>query len=459
MRRLMSTKRSDTIVALSTPYGISAIGVIRLSGSSALNIADRLFAGRVQLYNVPSHTTHHGTIVVPETKEPIDEVLIALFRAPNSYTGEDLVEISCHGNPNIIDSIIKTAVNVGARMATEGEFTRRALLNGKIDLIQAEATLDLIVAQGTWAQRNAYLQLVGKFSQKMKEITDALVNVLTQVEANLDFPEDEEWQDMTGIKDAIKKINVDIANFLNSGEEGIVMREGQKIAIVGKPNVGKSSLFNRLLGIDRVIVAETPGTTRDFIEENLIVKDLRFRLIDTAGLGWAKDQIEEQGMTRTRKVIMAAQLLLVLFDAADEINEHDLTILKATNKKKRLIIFNKCDLPPRLEKQKILRLTSNLTGQMEVSARTGAGIEELKEMIFKILSKPAASNGYIITRRRHLEALKRANEALTRASTENFNETIALELRTALDALGDLTGKVTAEDILNKIFAEFCIGK
>ncbi len=384
--------------------------------------------------------------------------MVTVFKEPKSYTGEDLVEISCHGNPLLIDEIIGLIIEQGGRLAQAGEFTRRALLNGKFDLIQAEAILDLTTAQSQWARRNAYYQLAGGLSEKIKKIADQLEQVLIQVEANLDFPEDEEWQGLEGIKDQISRIKNTVESELNRARGGIIMRAGPKVVIIGKPNVGKSSLFNRLLGVERVMVTEIPGTTRDFIEENLIIDDLQFRLVDTAGVGWIKDRIEAMAQEQTKKVIKEADLLLLLFDRSLPAEDFDFEIIKWTEDQDRIIIFNKSDLPSRLDHNEILSRARKRLMALDVSARTGDGIEGLTRNIYNFF-RNQAPEGTIITRRRHLEALKNVHSALSHALKEDFFETIAVELRSALDALGEMVGKITSEDILNRIFSEFCIGK
>lgn len=452
-------RSSDTIVALSTPYGVSGIGVVRVSGPEAIHVVEKIFIGKTTLSRVASHTVHHGSIVKPESKEPVDDVLVAVFREPNSYTGENLIEISCHGNPYLIDSIIKIITSQGGRMAQPGEFTQRALLNGRLDLIQAEAVVDLIAAQGERTRQQAYQQLEGRLSQKIRGLSDQLVELLTQVEANLDFPEDEEWLTIAEIRKGVDGVCEKMDRLLQGAEVNIMMRSGPRIVIVGRPNVGKSSLFNQLLGYERAIVTEMPGTTRDFIEENLIVGDLWFRLVDTAGLGLARDKAESIGVEKTRQIIDDAQLLLILFDLSEEITDYDSAILKSTQDKKRLLVFNKNDLPPRLEKSRILKTISQPVDWANVSAMTGSGIDSLKGKLLNCFERPEAIEGSLITRRRQLEALQKAREALAQIKEQDFFETIALELRLALDALAALVGKITSEDILNKIFSEFCVGK
>ena len=451
-------KSSDTIIASATPCGISALGVVRLTGPEAIDITDRLFRGKARLSTVASHTVHHGLVLRPETREPIDEVLVTVFRGPNSYTGEDLVEISCHGNPYLLDLVTKTAIECGARLARQGEFSRRALLNGKLDLVQAEAVLDLATARGEWARKNAFQQLTGVLSRRVRETADLLTALLMQVEANLDFPEDEVWQELPALRTNIKNMIGQLTQLLAGADAGLVLREGPRVVIVGRPNVGKSSLFNQIVGQDRVIVTELPGTTRDYVEENVRIGDHHFRIVDTAGLGWPGNEIESAGIQKTKELVEQAQLLLVIFDLSRPASQADYDLADKVEGKRLVLVFNKSDLPRVLDRYSVIRRSPG-GKDLEVSAKTGAGIEDLKKEIVNQFTGLRPAEGFLITRRRHIDALEKTRAALTRAIDQEYYETMAVELRVALDALGELVGKATPEDVLNRIFAEFCVGK
>lgn len=446
----------DTIAAIATPPGEAGIAVIRLSGNSALSIADKLFSGKKQPSASPSHTIVYGKIINPKTKETVDTALLSVFRAPTSYTGEDMVEISCHGGTLVAETILKILLENGARLAEPGEFTKRAVLMGKMDINQAEAILDLVQAKSEKARRSAISQLTGSLSKIVDQITDELTDILGQTENALEFEADERLNSMPKIKSIVSKVETKIGKIITKGETERFLREGALVVIVGKPNVGKSSIFNRLLERERAIVTEIPGTTRDSLEEPMIVAGVPVRLVDTAGLRQSHGKIETLGVAKTNDYLTEADLVLAVFDNSKLANHEDKRVLDAIKEKKRLLVLNKIDLKSRFNPKFLNGAASQKIAK--TSARYNHGITELR----RILTRQFTTNdkeGYFITNRRHIEALKRAKAALNQVRKENYLETSAHEIRTALDAIGEITGKITNEDILNRIFSKFCIGK
>ncbi|RME66971.1 MAG: tRNA uridine-5-carboxymethylaminomethyl(34) synthesis GTPase MnmE, partial [Nitrospirae bacterium] len=344
----------DTIVAISTAPGEAAIGIVRLSGPQALSIISRIFkpAKTKDITKVPSHTIHYGWVISRNTGEIIDEVLVSIMKAPNTYTREDVVEINCHGGMVPLRKVLELAVKEGARIAKPGEFTLRAFINGRIDLAQAEAVLDLIRAKTDWSSTLALKQLQGGLSEKLNSLRQAIMNVTAHVEAYLDFPEEEiepmtEAQILTQLQDILNEIQGLAETFY----EGRLLREGLSVAIVGRPNVGKSSLLNKLLERDRAIVTDIPGTTRDVIEEYLNIKGLPIKVLDTAGIRASKDMIEEEGIRRSLKAIEEADLVLCVLDQSEPIQEEDRRIMGSLRDKKTVFVLNKADLPARLDRK------------------------------------------------------------------------------------------------------------
>ncbi|MCX8033944.1 MAG: tRNA uridine-5-carboxymethylaminomethyl(34) synthesis GTPase MnmE [Thermodesulfovibrio sp.] len=460
----MISSEFDTIAAISTPLGEGGIGIIRISGPQAITIASKIFFSPkgVKLSNVKSHTIHYGFIVDPETGYKIDEVLISVMRAPNTYTREDVVEINCHGGYIILNRILYLLIKEGARIAEPGEFTKRAFLRGRIDLSQAESVIDLIRAKTEEAQKIALEHLSGKLSEKINELRDTLMRVCAHVEAYIDFPE-EEIDGLTGkeIEDEIERVSEEIKKLIEGYEEGKIYREGLRAAIVGKPNVGKSSLLNALLMKDRAIVTEIPGTTRDIIEEYVNIKGMPLRIIDTAGIRESHDLVEAEGIRRTLKAVDEAELVLLLLDMSRVIDRLDMEIIDKVKDKKVIVVLNKKDI-----KNKDFQIPEQLRDKqkVEISALNGEGIEELKEVIFNtVISGKYKQEGLIVTKLRHKIALEGSYLALKNA-LESFKKNEPLEitamfLREGLNFLGQIVGVVTTEEILNLIFSEFCIGK
>ncbi len=451
----------DTIVALATPPGESALAIIRLSGPQTFQIVDRCFRAKKPVAMQPSHTIQFGKIVEASEKL-VDEVLCAVFRAPHSYTGEDSVEISCHGGVLVTRRILEILVESGARLAKPGEFTKRAFLNGKIDLSQAEAVADLIHAQSVRAHQSSINQLIGRLSKEIKKLRDELVESLRLLELELDFVEEDiEFVDKANIETQINKTCVQLQSLINTYKVGKVYKEGVKVVLVGEPNVGKSSLLNALLEEERAIVTHIPGTTRDFIEEAISIEGILFRLVDTAGIRETEDPIEKEGVRRTEELASTADVILAIFDASKPINMNSIiSHIKKAEGSHLLVVLNKTDL----KNPDDFIETEYKT--IKTSAKIRDGIEELKRELLKIVSEGEGTfteSSVVVTNQRHVEALQKALISLNRAkeSLKNnvSNEFIAIDLRLALDFLGEIIGVVTTDDILNGIFEKFCIGK
>ncbi len=453
----------DTIAALSTPPGEGGIAIVRISGKDALEIASRIFlpAGQRTPLSTPSHTMLYGHIVDPEGGTMIDEVLLSVMRAPNTYTREDVAEINCHGGMVAVRRVLEAAVKEGARLAEPGEFTFRAFMNGRIDLSQAEATIDLIRAKTDKGREMALEQLRGALSGKITAAREALTEICAHIEACIDFPE-EEIGHRTGLEFSreIEDVVVQLRKLSSTYDEARFFREGLSVAIVGRPNVGKSSLLNALIQRERAIVTELPGTTRDVIEGQLDLKGLPLRIMDTAGIRETGDLAESEGVRRSLMAIDGADLVLAVFDVNAPLKEEDLTVIERVRDRKCIIVLNKADLPRAIEEE----LLPGGLPMVRLSAKTGEGLDSLKEEVRARLFKDGTpSEGIMITNVRHKLALDHAADALARASAALKEgmpyEIAALELREGLDRLGDIVGKTTTEDILNRIFSRFCIGK
>jgi tRNA modification GTPase len=453
----------DTIAAIATPLGEGGLAVIRVSGTEALAIADRCFvapgASKVKPSTAPTHTIHFGHIV--RDGQRIDETLLAVMRAPKTFTREDVVEITCHGGLLPAKLVLDTILKSGARMAEPGEFTRRAFLNGRIDLAQAEAVVDLIHSRTELALRAANEQLAGKLSQRINALRDDMMKTLAHVEAHIDFPDEDISPDTQEQLVGRLQAGIDFMDeLLRTANEGQILRRGVRAAIVGRPNAGKSSLLNQLLGHERAIVSPIAGTTRDTIEETANIRGLPIVFIDTAGLREARDEIEEEGIRRSRSTIEKAELILQVIDASEELTAEDEKFLSESAGKKRIVIFNKSDLPA------VARI-SNGSGipSLPVSCRTQSGIEALKDAIRQAVWSGDLKSEMleVMINSRHQDALSRGREATVRSvaafeSGETL-ELVAMDLRIAVNAIGEIVGKTTTEDLLDLIFSQFCIGK
>ncbi len=465
---------NDTIAAISTPPGEGGIGIVRLSGAGALSITSRIFfspAGRKKekdLLAVKSRRMLYGFITDPDTGRQVDEVLVSVMRAPNTYTCQDMVEINCHGGANPLAQTMELVLREGARLALPGEFTKRAFLGGRIDLTQAEAVLSVIRARSDAASQAALAQLKGGLGARIKKETGRLARICAHVEASIDFPEEEiEPDEIAGITRGLEEIVRNLGTLSDSYEEGKLLADGIKTAILGKPNVGKSSLLNALLSRERAIVTDIPGTTRDVISEYINLGGHALRIMDTAGIREAMDRPEAEGIKRSLAAMEEADLVLCVLDGSSEPNKEDLGVIQRIKErgKKVILVINKKDL---FQGKNNCKMSSAVfpAGWPEVcvSAKTGEGIEELKGAITGAFKpRDGAAEGLLVTSLRHKTALDQARRELGRAleaiGSGLPGEIISLELSEALRQLGSITGEVSNDDILDIIFSEFCIGK
>lgn len=445
---------SDTIAACATPAGYSSIAVIRMSGERALPLLHKIFNFTEATAPIQTQRAYHGHVLDPDTGETIDTALVTAFHKPNSYTGEDVVELSCHGNPLIVDRIMRLLIKHGARAAGRGEFTKRALLNGKVDLIQAEAVLDTVTATSEQARRLALLQYEGKLSERIYEIRSKIVDLLFLVEAEIDFPDEEDvGYEEREFTDNLTSIIGEVDDLLSGAGLGVKIKEGYRVLLLGRANVGKSTLFNRILGHDRAIVHEQPGTTRDFLEESIQVKGVKVRLFDTAGIFSALAGPDGIAQQRTRSLIEDVDLILLIFDGSESMNEEDVRLYDLVKLKQKLLVVNKIDLNIKLVNESIL------SDSIKISAKTGSNVENLLARIRSTLLPDESRGHVLITRHRHIDALTKARRCLVDAKNAPTIDTTAFELHSALSIIGELTGQVLRKEILDRIFEEFCIGK
>ena len=452
----------DTIAAIATPLGEGGLAVIRISGPEALSVTERCFAGKTAPAAAATHTIHFGHIV--RNGQVIDEVLLAILRAPHTFTREDVAEITCHGGVLPAKMVLDAVLASGARLAEPGEFTRRAFLNGRIDLAQAEAVSDLIHSRTELALRAANEQLAGKLSVRINELRDAMLQTLAHIEAHIDFPDEDIAPDTRNQLLARLERGINFMNdLLRTANEGQILRRGIRAAIIGRPNAGKSSVLNQLLGRDRAIVSAIPGTTRDTIEETANVRGLPVVFVDTAGLREARDEIEREGIRRSRQSLEQADFILHVFDVSEPLTEADRNYLDEFASKKRILVRNKIDLRARLELP--ATLDPRPSALVDTCCLTGRGIDSLKDTIKELAwsGEISAEMLEVMINARHQDALARARAATVRALNalreDQTLELVAADLRIGVDAVGEIVGKTTTEDLLDSIFSQFCIGK
>lgn len=458
-------KEFDTICGIATAQGEGGIAIIRVSGNKALEIVGRIFKGinNFDINNMKTYTIKYGNIIDSVSKEVIDEVIISYMKGPKSFTAEDVVEINCHGGVVSTNRVLEEVIKNGARIAEPGEFTKRAFLNGRIDLSQAEAVMDIITAKTDLAMKSAVMQNEGVLSKEINKLRAYLLDVLALIEYDVDFTEDDEEPDETvpvKVSESLNKAIIDMEKLLKGANEGKIIREGLKMTIVGKPNVGKSSLMNALLQEKRAIVTDIPGTTRDIIEEYINLGGIPVKITDTAGIRETEDVVEKIGVERSREKLEEADLVVLMLDTSRPLDDEDREIIKSIKDKKTIVLLNKVDLERKLQLEEI----NGLYNLIEISAMTGFGIEDLKQEIKKLFFNGEVDNeSLIITNSRHKQALYRALEnckiAEERLKMNEFLDLISIYVTSGLRALGEITGAELEEDLVNKIFSEFCVGK
>lgn len=456
----------DTICAIATPIGEGGVAIIRISGEKALEIAGKIFVGkkRKDITDMKTYTMRYGTVIDQTNGEIIDDVIISYMKMPNSYTGENVVEVNCHGGVVATNRVLNEIVKAGARLAEPGEFTKRAFLNGRIDLSQAEAIMDIITAKTELSMKSAMMQSNGALSKEIGELRKYLLNVLALIEYAVDFTEDDEDvvddNMILQIKDGVGKTLTRVNSLLQNADEGKIIRDGLNVVIVGKPNVGKSSLLNSLLKEKRAIVTDVPGTTRDIIEEYINLDGIPIKITDTAGIRETDDTVERIGVEKSRQKIEEADLIILMLDTSRELDEEDRIIIDSIKNKKYIVLLNKVDLESRLTDD----IINELDNKIEISAKTGFGLEKLKEEIKRLFfNGEIDTESLIISNTRHKQALYRTLEncknALDRLEANEYLDLISIYITAAMRALGEITGDELEEDVLNKIFSEFCVGK
>lgn len=461
-------KFDDTIAAIATPKGEGGIGIVRVSGSVAIQIACHIFrpSQAISPEKLPSHTLTHGYIVdSSSSNEVIDEVLLGIMRAPRTYTTEDIVEFNCHGGIVTLTSVLDLVVKGGARPAEPGEFTKRAYLNGRLDLAQAEAVAELINSKTELSRRIAIQALEGKLSESVNLLSDSVASLLAEVEASIDFPDEDLDFMKIGIQlQTARTVQSDLVELLESASEGRIIKDGINVAILGKPNVGKSSLFNILVNTARAIVTDIPGTTRDSIDELINIDGIPINLVDTAGIRQTEDIVEQEGVKRSRDIVNKAEFLLLMFDASEPLSHADIELLQIANSHRAILILNKIDLNTIIQLKDLKNHCPDK--QIVPTAITqGKGIDALKTAIKEELlgAEFTMSESIIISNVRHQDALRQATKALDDVidslEIEMPPDLVSVDLRICLDALGEIVGKTTTEDILDRIFSQFCVGK
>ena len=457
----------DTIAAISTAPGEGAIGIVRISGDLAISIASSIYqCGTKQLEEQKTHTIHYGHIVDPKSGEVYDEVMVSVLRAPKTFTREDIVEINCHGGIVAINRVLQLVLRMGARLAEPGEFTKRAFLNGRIDLSQAEAVMDLIRAKTDKSMQLAMRQLDGQLSHLIQNLRQEILNTLAQVEVNIDYPEYDDVEEMTLqlLREKTQQVLQGIRALLNTASQGKILRDGLKTAIVGRPNVGKSSLLNMLLREEKAIVTDIAGTTRDTIEEYVNVRGVPLQLIDTAGIRETDDVVEKIGVERSRKALKEADFVLLLLNQSEILQEEDIRLLETTKGMKRIILFNKTDLPSKLSKEDIAPY-ANEEEIVTTSMLNKEGIDQLEEKIagYFFQGQMNERDATYLSNTRHIALLEKAEQALVEVQNgiemEMPVDLIQIDFTRAWDLLGEITGDSVQDELLTQLFSQFCLGK
>lgn len=456
----------DTITSISTPMGEGAIGIVRLSGPEAVEIGDKLYKGKKKLKDVPSHTINYGHIIDPETQEVVEEVMISVLRAPKTFTREDIIEINCHGGILTINRILELTMTHGARMAEPGEYTKRAFLNGRIDLSQAEAVMDFIRSKTDRASKVAMNQIEGRLSDLIKRQRQSILEILAQVEVNIDYPEYDDVEDATTefLLAQSKKIKNEIDQLLETGTQGKIMREGLSTVIVGKPNVGKSSMLNNLIQDNKAIVTEVAGTTRDVLEEYVNVRGVPLRLVDTAGIRDTEDIVEKIGVERSRKALSEADLILFVLNNNEPLTEEDRTLYEVIKNEDAIVIVNKTDLERRLDIEEVKTMIGD-TPLIQTSMLKQEGVDELELQIRDLFFGGEVQNQDMtyVSNSRHISLLKQARQtiqdAIDAAEAGIPMDMVQIDLTRTWELLGEIIGESASDELINQLFSQFCLGK
>ncbi len=455
----------DTIAAIATPPGEGAISIVRLSGDDAVTLADQVFKGK-DLTKVSSHTINYGHFIDPKTREIIDEVMVSVLRAPKTFTREDTVEINCHGGIVPTNKILQVLLTNGARLAEPGEFTKRAFLHGRIDLAQAESVMDLIRAKTDRSMKAALNQLDGELSQLIRNLRQEILDVLAQVEVNIDYPEYDDVEEMTSklLREKALDVYAKIEQLLVTARQGKILREGLATALVGRPNVGKSSLLNHLLHEDKAIVTDIAGTTRDVIEEYVNVLGVPLKLVDTAGIRETDDRVEKIGVERARQALDRSDLVILLLNASEPLTTEDIELLQLTQDKKRIIVLNKMDLEPKLDLNELYQYVDKAE-VLKTSVLKNEGIRELEEHIATLFygGIENSQTTVLVTNARHIALLEQAKAALEAVLTGLEQELpvdlVQIDMTRAWELLGEITGDSYQDELLDQLFSQFCLGK
>lgn len=456
----------DTITSISTPMGEGAIGIVRLSGPQAVEIADKLYKGKHLLNDVPSHTINYGHIIDPESKEVIEEVMVSVLRAPKTFTREDIIEINCHGGILTINRVLELTMTYGARMAEPGEFTKRAFLNGRIDLSQAEAVMDFIRSKTDRASKVAMNQIEGRLSDLIKKQRQSILEILAQVEVNIDYPEYDDVEDATTefLLEQSKEIKQEINRLLDTGAQGKIMREGLSTVIVGKPNVGKSSMLNNLIQDNKAIVTEVAGTTRDVLEEYVNVRGVPLRLVDTAGIRETEDIVEKIGVERSRKALSQADLILFVLNNNEALTQEDYTLYEVVKNEDVIVIVNKMDLEQNIDINEVKDMIGN-TPLIQTSMLKQEGIDELEIQIRDLFFGGEVQNQDMtyVSNSRHISLLKQARQtiqdAIDAAESGVPMDMVQIDLTRTWEILGEIIGETASDELIDQLFSQFCLGK
>lgn len=460
------TQEFDTIAAISTPPGEGAISIVRLSGDQAVTIADKVFKANKSLADVASHTINYGHLYDSQTEQLVDEVMVSVMRAPKTFTREDVIEINCHGGIVVVNQILQLLLRQGARLAEPGEFTKRAFLNGRVDLSQAEAVMDLIRAKTDKAMNLALNQLDGNLSHLIRALRQEILETLAQVEVNIDYPEYDDVEEMTTrlLVEKATQVQAQIQALLQTAQQGKILREGLNTAIIGRPNVGKSSLLNHLLREEKAIVTDIAGTTRDVIEEYVNVRGVPLKLIDTAGIRETEDIVERIGVERSRKALSEADLILLVLNQSEVLSPEDRQLIEVTDGAKRIILLNKTDLPSQLDRDE---LAACLAGDavFEVSVLQNDGLEQLEQAIADLFfgGQTADKDASYLSNTRHIALLENASQALGEVmdgiAAGMPVDLVQMDMTRCWDYLGEVVGDSVQDELITQLFSQFCLGK